>query len=73
LAISNPAGTGAEYGRTCSRITERLIKLLAWRQQWLSATENGQYNLVLPLFTSLFASFDEICGTAMNFVFLSSR
>jgi len=72
---SNPAGAGAGSGfggnLSWDHRTIRLMKLMA--PTMLSAAIKSQRNSVLPLLGHCSPAFDEICVTAMNFVFLSSE
>jgi len=49
----------------------RLMKLIA--STMLSAVVKVQYSSVLPLLHRCLPVFVKVCGTAMNFVFLSSE
>jgi len=73
LTLSNLAGTGSGFGEILiwDRRTIRLMIIMP--STMLSAAIKRQYSLVLPLLCHCLPVFDEICGTAMDFVFLSSK
>jgi len=68
---SNPAGAGTGFGENLflDDRTIRLMKLVA--STMLSAAVKKQYCSVFPLLHHCLTVNDEICGTAMNFVFFA--
>jgi len=66
---SNPAGTGAGHGENLfwEQRTIYLMKLMV--SAMTSAAINRQCSSVLPLLCYSLPVFDEIYGTAMNFLF----